>query len=197
MTLSHNHLHKRTWPCFWESLENLSHLFRKYSGSWPVSILSQHGLCCWYSQWSKWSALLFRIHLAASNRIPQWTWIWAKSGKRVKDRKAWCAVVHGVANWHNWVTGQQQQTTWGSPGGSAVKNMPANEREAVEKICWRWKWQPTPVFLSGESHGQWSLVGYSPWGHKGFRHDLMTKQQQQNTHLVISLEIKTELLHIM
>ena len=27
-------------------------------------------------------------------------------------------------------------------------------------------WQPTPVFLLGESHGQWSLVDRSPWGHK-------------------------------
>ena len=27
-------------------------------------------------------------------------------------------------------------------------------------------WQPTPVFLPGESHGQRSLTGYSPWGHK-------------------------------
>ena len=26
--------------------------------------------------------------------------------------------------------------------------------------------KPTPVFLPGESHGQWRLVGYSPWGHK-------------------------------
>ena len=32
---------------------------------------------------------------------------------------------------------------------------------AVEK-----EWQPTPVFLPGESHGQRSLAGYSPWGHK-------------------------------
>ena len=31
---------------------------------------------------------------------------------------------------------------------------------------WRRKWQPTPVFLPGESHGQRSLAGYSPWGHK-------------------------------
>ena len=29
-----------------------------------------------------------------------------------------------------------------------------------------WKWQPTPVFLPGKSHGQESLAGYSPWGHK-------------------------------
>ena len=31
---------------------------------------------------------------------------------------------------------------------------------------WRRKWQPTPVFLPGESHGQRSLVGYGPWGRK-------------------------------
>ena len=36
----------------------------------------------------------------------------------------------------------------------------------VGKIPWRRTWQPTPVFLPGESHGQRSLVGYSPWGLK-------------------------------
>ena len=36
----------------------------------------------------------------------------------------------------------------------------------VWKIPWRRKWQPTPVILPGISHGQRSLVGYSPWGHK-------------------------------
>ena len=36
----------------------------------------------------------------------------------------------------------------------------------VWKIPWRRKWQPTPVFLPGESHGQRSLVGYSPRGRK-------------------------------
>ena len=34
------------------------------------------------------------------------------------------------------------------------------------KIPCRREWLPTPVFLSGEFHGQRSLVGYSPWGHK-------------------------------
>ena len=33
-------------------------------------------------------------------------------------------------------------------------------------MSWRRKWQPTAVFLPGESHGQRSLVGYSPQGHK-------------------------------
>ena len=36
----------------------------------------------------------------------------------------------------------------------------------VGKIPWRRAWQPTPVFLPGESHGQSSLGGHSPWGHK-------------------------------
>ena len=31
---------------------------------------------------------------------------------------------------------------------------------------WKRVWQPTPVFLPGESHGQRRLAGYSPWGHK-------------------------------
>ena len=36
----------------------------------------------------------------------------------------------------------------------------------VGRIPWRRAWQPNPVFLLGESHGQRSLVGYSPWGHR-------------------------------
>ena len=36
----------------------------------------------------------------------------------------------------------------------------------VGKIPWRKKWQPTPVSLPEKSHGQRSLVGCSPWGHK-------------------------------
>ena len=56
-----------------------------------------------------------------------------------------------------------------------VKNMPANAEGMrdvgsinswVGKIPWRRAWQPTPVFLPGEPHGQKSLVGYSPQGHK-------------------------------
>ena len=35
----------------------------------------------------------------------------------------------------------------------------------VRKIPWRRSWQPTPVLLPGESHGQMGLAGYCPWGH--------------------------------
>ena len=44
-----------------------------------------------------------------------------------------------------------------------VKNPPGFD-PWVRKILWRRAWQPTPVFLPGESHGQRSLAGYSPWG---------------------------------
>ena len=37
---------------------------------------------------------------------------------------------------------------------------------AAGKIPWWRAWQPAPVFLPGESHGQKSLVGYSPRGHR-------------------------------
>ena len=36
----------------------------------------------------------------------------------------------------------------------------------VGKLPWQRNWQPTPVFLPGESSGQRSLVGYSPWSCK-------------------------------
>ena len=48
----------------------------------------------------------------------------------------------------------------------------------VRKIPWRRAWQSTPVFLPGESHGQRSLAGYSPWGRKRVRNNLATKQRQ-------------------
>jgi len=67
----------------------------------------------------------------------------------------------------------------GFPGGSVVKNLPAKQKTPFGESLWRKKWQPTPVFLPRKSHGQMSLEGYSPWGHKRAGHNLVTKQQQQ------------------
>ena len=54
-----------------------------------------------------------------------------------------------------------------------IKNLPASAGDKrrrfdpwVGKVPWRRKWQPTPVFLPGESHGQRSLAVYSLWGHR-------------------------------
>ena len=55
-----------------------------------------------------------------------------------------------------------------------VQNLPANTRHRfnpwIRKIPWRRAWQATPIFWPGESHGQKSLAGYSPWDHR-VRHD--------------------------
>ena len=63
-----------------------------------------------------------------------------------------------------------------------VKNLPAMQETPVrslgQKIPWSREWQPTPVFLPGESHGQRSLVGYSPWG----------RTTERLTHTISSLE---------
>ena len=50
------------------------------------------------------------------------------------------------------------------------------------QIPWHRKWQPTPGFLPGKSHGQRSLVSYNPWGHK---ESDMTKQL--STYILLSL----------
>ena len=58
-------------------------------------------------------------------------------------------------------------TNWASLMSQLVKNPSANAGDARDvdlilgwgKIPWRKEWQPTPVFLPGESHGQRSLVG--------------------------------------
>ena len=60
------------------------------------------------------------------------------------------------------------------PGGATGKEHACQSRRHkrcgfdfwVEKIPWRRKWQSTPEFLPRKSHGQRSLAGYSPWGHK-------------------------------
>ena len=67
----------------------------------------------------------------------------------------------------------------GFPGGASDKEFACQCRRHeilswVGKIPWRRTWQLTPVFLLGESHGQRSLVGYSPWGHQ----ELNTEAQQ-------------------
>ena len=62
----------------------------------------------------------------------------------------------------------------GFPGGASGKEPACQCRRHrrcrfhlwIQKIPWRRAWQPTPVFLPGESHGQRSVAGYSPQGRR-------------------------------
>jgi len=65
----------------------------------------------------------------------------------------------------------------GFPGGANSKELACQYRRQkrhgfnlwVGKIPWTRAWQPTPVFLPEEFHGQRSLEGYRPWDHKESR----------------------------
>ena len=75
------------------------------------------------------------------------------------DRGAWWATVHGITK------------SW-----ARLKRLGFSLR--VGMIPWRRKWQRTSVFSPGESHGQRSLVGYSPRGRK----ELDTTEATEHTH---------------
>ena len=68
----------------------------------------------------------------------------------------------------------------------SVKNPPAmqgtQDQSLDQEDAWRKKWQPTPVVLPRKSHGQRSLVGYSPCGRKRIRNDLVTKPSPQREY---------------
>ena len=54
----------------------------------------------------------------------------------------------------------------------------------VGKIPWRRAWQPTSVYLPGESHGQRSLAGCSPWGLK----ESDTNEATEHAHMHVGLK---------
>ena len=72
------------------------------------------------------------------------------------DRGAWQAAVHGVA-----------------------KSLARLSDFTFTFMLWRRKWQPTAVFLPGESQGQRSLIGCHLWGRTESDTTEVTQQQQQ------------------
>ena len=74
-----------------------------------------------------------------------------------------------------------------------VKNSPAMQQTQETWVQFlgredplRRKWQPTPIFLPGKFHGQWSMEGYSPWGHK----ELGTLCEELDTHTHTSIKLQ-------
>ena len=71
--------------------------------------------------------------------------------------KQWVALEYRELS--QWLNGDEPACAAGDAGG-------AGSVPGLGKSPWREKWQPAPVFLPGEFHGQWSLVGFSPWNGK-------------------------------
>ena len=111
------------------------------------------------------------------------------------DRGAWWATIHGV------IKSQIQLNMHSTQGCSqVVKNLLANAGDTGDSgsILWsgrgngrRRKWELTPLFLSGKSHGQRTLAGYSPCGHKELN---TTEQLSMNTHFSLRILIAVELI---
>ena len=85
------------------------------------------------------------------------------------DGGAWWATVHGVTK-------------------SQIRLSDFAFFLSFYSSFWRRKWQPTSVFLPGESHGQKDLVGYSLWGCK----ELDTTKQLTHTHTHIAIRKRVQ-----
>ena len=112
-------------------------------------------------EWDGWMASL-----------TQWTWVWVNSVSwwwTGRPGVLWFIGLQRVG--HNWAT----ELNWNS---MSFPHSSASEESVCSAGEWglipgsgRFPGEPPPVFFSGESHGQRSLVGYSPWVTK-VGHDL-------------------------
>ena len=98
--------------------------------------------------------------MAIHSRILAWRIPWREEPGRLQSMGLW-RVGHDWATGLNWT-----EIIWEAKYYSMVaqwlKHLPAIQETCVQSLGW----QPNPVFLPGESHGERSLVGYSPWDHK-------------------------------
>ena len=82
---------------------------------------------------------------------------WPQESKTSPNRELFCLIHYYIPQVAQKV--RNLPVSAGDTGGTGL--IPGSGRPP-----WRRAWQPTPVFLPGESRGQRSLVGYSLWGHK-------------------------------
>ena len=92
-----------------------------------------------------------------------WKWGEKELTKKIYQRKetiksCFC-TFHGALGFPGVTNGKE-------PASQCWRHKRHGLNPWVGTIPWRSVWQPTPVFLPGESHGQRSLEGYSPWGRR-------------------------------
>ena len=111
----------------------------------------------------------------------RWTWVWASSGRWWRTGNP--GVLHGITesdvNGYWTATTKQERLFSMCKGETGFYTMiyPSfmgswraghdwtTSLTLFTFMHWRRKWQATPVFLPGESHGRGSLVGCRLWGH--------------------------------
>ena len=125
------------------------------------------------------------VHGVLQAKILEWIAISFSRGSYWPRDRTWVSCIAGRL-FTVWAT-REALRSWAGPENSWLYNNPQIYSTAIDgasgkepayqcwrqrfhpwvgKIPWRRAWQPIPVFLPGESHGQRSLVGYGPQGHK-------------------------------
>ena len=159
-----------------ENLQDLTEgqveLFIEPRSAWPHSLSSEPSLVavlsCSPLDWGH----LFPLYVIRGQLKASWTKEVCEVWPLVVTIPMCCWGHRPKSNHRGCIRGNARNLLEGSfLGSSVVKNPPANAGNAKDaslgrKIPWRRAWQPTPVFLPEESHGQRSLAGYSPWVRK-------------------------------
>ena len=117
----------------------------------------------WYSldsgeNWLKWNLFCFPLKL--QNRF--FLHMQLKTASLLKSEKA-MALHSSTLAWK--IPWTEEPGGLQSMGSQRVRHDWVTSLSLFTFMHWRRKWQPTPVFLPGESQGQRSLVGCRLWGH--------------------------------
>ena len=141
----------RRWSWGWRQEEEKTVKYRR-GWNWTLTFLEWQISCptsSWESQ-SSWKS-------PQSHWIPPWLISLAPGG-------SWGPQVSPSFASGTWYLEAQRM---GVRRGKPLSLFPRTSSLPFPILFWwRRKWQPTPVFLHEEFHGQWSLAGCSPWDHK-------------------------------
>ena len=123
-----------------------------------------------------WDPMDYRVHGILQAKTLEWVVIPFSRGS--SQPRAWTQVSRIAGGFFtSWATREENKNTnlkrytGHYTHCSIIYN--SQDIKATLVPIWRREWQPTPVFLPGESHGPRSVAGYSLWGRR-VRHDRVT-----------------------
>ena len=122
------------------------------------------------------------VHGILQARILEWVAISFSRGSSRPRNWTRISYVSCIGRWvlYRWATREAH--------GFIYQNLSGK----LPYFVWSEKWQPTPVFLPGESHGRRSLMGYSPWGRKESEMTQVTEHSTFNQPTLIKCSLCAE-----